>query len=450
MAQDELRSAGLLPAMLATGWGNQQNLVPLMRPKVALPKVRWYREIMNFTARIPVDLGDPNLYQQGDPEQHWQYLRKNAPVYWNPPGYCAGFWSITRYSDACLLFMDTDNFSSEKGIMLSVNEGVGDIAGGKILSASDPPWHDALRRAMSAGFAPRVIRQLHDDVAGIAVALVEQALERGSCDFVEEVAARYPNYIICSLLGVPRSDWELMHDLTVAALGFDDPDLRAHASARIARAQAHAEIIAYYMNLISERRDNPGSDLVSVLVGALVDGRPLTDEEIILNCDSFIIGGNETTRNAIAGGVQMLAQDSTLWNSLRADEGLVPTAVEEIFRWTTPIMHSLRTAKNDVRLHGELIKRGDAVAVWTISANRDEKVFDNPGRFDITRAANKHIAFAVGVHHCIGSRLSRLELTVLLQVLRERVSHIALDGPIERARSNVIRGIKRVPVSLDR
>jgi cytochrome P450 len=405
---------------------------------------------MTSAAEITVDLGDPGLYQQGDPEQCWQYLRKNAPVYWNPPGYCAGFWSITRHSDACALFMDTENFSSEKGIMLSVNEGSGDIAGGKILSNSDPPWHDALRRAMSAGFAPRIIRQLENDVEDIATTLVDQALERGSCDFVEEVAARYPNYIICSLLGVPRRDWELMYELTAAALGFDDPDLRAHDSAKIARAQAHAEIISYYLNLISERRDNPGPDLVSALVGALVDGRPLTDEEIILNCDSFIIGGNETTRNAIAGGVQMLAQDSNQWDALRANEGLLSTAVEEIFRWTTPIMHSLRTANSDVELHGKLIKRGDAVAIWTISANRDEQVFDTPDRFDITRETNRHIAFAVGVHHCIGSRLSRLEVTVLLQVLRRKVRHMALNGPVERARSNVIRGIKRVPVSLGR
>jgi cytochrome P450 len=240
-----------------------------------------------------------------------------------------------------------------------------------------------------------------------------------------------------------------MHELTAAAMGFDDPELRMYDSSRMARARAHAEIIAYYIDLMRERRSNPGSDLISVLVNASVDGRPLTDDEIILNCDSFIIGGNETTRNAISGGIQMLAQDRSQWDSLRANEGLVATAVEEILRWTTPIMHSLRTAKNDLYLHGELIKRGDTVAVWTISANRDENVFDAPSRFDVTREPNRHIAFAVGVHHCIGSRLSRLEVKILLQVLRQRVRRMVLDGQVERSRSNILRGIKRMPMLLE-
>ncbi|HXL93512.1 MAG TPA: cytochrome P450 [Streptosporangiaceae bacterium] len=394
------------------------------------------------------DLGNPDLYQRGDPEHYWQYLRNNDPVYWNPAGYHAGFWCITRYDDACRIFKDTENFSSEKGIMLGVNEGDGDAGGGKLLVVSDPPWHDKLRRALSGGFTPRAMRELKVNVEKTAVALVDEALERGSCDFVEEISSRLPNYIICSLLGVPRDDWELMYELTTAAMGFDDPEVRMHDSAKVARGRAHAEIIGYYMDLIDERRANPGSDLISTLTEAVIDGRPLTDKEIIVNCDGFIIGGNETTRNAISGGVQMLAQDSGQWHLLCADGALVSTAAEEIFRWTTPIMHSLRTAKNDVELHGKLIKRGDPVAIWTISANRDEDVFDAPGKFDITRDPNKHIAFAMGTHYCIGARLAQLEMHTLLQVLREKVRCISLDGPVKRSRSNVIRGIRQLPVSL--
>ncbi len=375
-------------------------------------------------------------------------LQKDSPVYWNPPGYCAGFWSITRHSDASAALRDTENFSSEKGMMLGVNEGEGDTGAGKILAVSDPPRHDELRRAMAAGFSPRAIRLAKDNVEDVAIALVEEFIERGSGDFVADVSARLPNYIICSLLGVPRRDWDLMYKLASAALGFDDPELRRDGSARMARAMAHAEIIAYYMTLVEERRRKPGSDLISVLVDARIDGRPLTDEEIILNCDGFVIGGNETTRSAISGGVQMLASDEAQWNALRTDEALVPTAVDEILRWTTPIMHSLRTAKNDVMFHDVLIKRGDAVAIWTIAANRDEQVFDAPERFDIARSPNKHIAFGVGVHHCIGSMLTRLELTSLLQVLRQRVRHLRLDGPVERSRSNVLRGIKRMPIAV--
>jgi cytochrome P450 len=403
---------------------------------------------MEVVNGIQDDLGNPDLYQQGDPEHYWQYLRNNDPVYWNPPGYCAGFWSITRYDDACQIFRDTENFTSEKGIMLGVNEDGGDTGGGKILSVSDPPWHDKLRKALAGGFTPRAMRLLKDDIETTAVTLVERALELGSCDFVAEISSRYPNYIICSLLGVPRDDWELMYELTTAAMGFDDPDVRMHDSAKIARGRAHAEIIGYYMDLMDERRDNPGTDLISMLTGALIDGRPLTDKEIILNCDSFIIGGNETTRNAISGGIEMLAQDSSQWDLLRADEALVSTTADEILRWTTPIMHSLRTAKNDVKLHDNLIKRDDPVAIWTISANRDENVFDAPEKFNVTRSPNKHIAFAVGTHHCIGSRLTQLEIETLLRILRAKVKSISLEGPAKRSRSNVIRGIKQLPVSL--
>lgn len=332
--------------------------------------------------------------------------------------------------------------------MLGTNAGAGDAGAGKTLSVTDPPWHDRLRRAMSRGLTPRVVQRLEHTMQGAAKKLVAEALERGTCDFVGDVAAKFPNFIICDLLGVPERDWERMYQLTSAAVGFDDPDLRLHTSAQFARLEAHSEIMLYYAEMISDRRRNPGPDLVSTLATASVDGRRLTDEEILANCDNFIIGGNETTRSAITGGMLMLMQHPGQWRKLREDPARAPGAVEEILRWTTPIMHSLRTATADVDIQGARISPGDTVVIWNASANRDETVFESPNKFDISRNPNKHLTFGMGVHHCIGSALARLEISVLFKELGDAIISAELAGDVERTRSNVLRGIKRMPVTL--
>lgn len=394
------------------------------------------------------DISDPDLYQRGDPDPLWRELRQNAPVCWQTSGAYDGFWSITRYADACRVFKDHETFSSERGIMLGTNSGAGDRGAGKTLSVTDPPWHDRLRRSMNQAFTPRAIQRLQADMEGIAASLLEAAIIKGTCDFIGDVAAKYPNYIICALLGVPRCDWERMSGMTAAAVGFDDPQFRLHTSAQYARWEAHSEIMLYYADLISERRKHPRDDLVSELAVAKVDGRDLTDDEILANCDNFIIGGIETTRSAIAGGTLLLVSHPGQWDQLRSDPSLIPGAVEEVLRWTTPIMHSLRTATRDVEVGQKRIRAGDAVVVWNASANRDETVFHASDQFQIARSPNKHLTLGLGPHYCIGANLVRQEIATFFRVMCEKVETAEIIGSVERIRSNVLRGIKRMPISL--
>jgi cytochrome P450 len=393
------------------------------------------------------DLGDPDLYFNGDPETVWDLLRRYEPVYWHPPATFDGFWAVTGYDEAVRVLRDTTNFSSASGIMLEVSGGT-DTGGGMMLTVTDPPRHRQLRNAMNGGFRPGVIARLRERIEEIIEELLDDALEQGSCDFVGSVAAKLPNYVICELLGVPREDWDLMYRLTSTAFGFDDPELRTADSAEMTRRPAHTDIMLYYLELIHERRNKPQDDMVSALATAVVEGHPLTEDEVLVNCDSLIIGGNVTTRAAISGGLLALLEHDQ-WSVLRNNPRYLATAVEEVLRWTTPIMHHLRTVTNDVVLAGREIKAGDTLVVWTAAANRDDKVFADPQRFAVARDPNKHLAFGVGEHYCLGAPLARLEIEITFRALIRRVRRIEVAGPLRKLRSNVIRSINYMPVEIE-
>jgi cytochrome P450 len=394
-----------------------------------------------------IDLTDLDLFESGDPHAAWRTLRREAPVYWNRESDGPGFWAVTRYADVSTLYRSSGLLTSERGMLLGVNRGQGDPAAGKMLVVTDPPRHRQLRRIFEAAFSVRMVGRMEDEVRAL-VREVLDAAGTGSIDFTTQVAERIPVAAICRMLGVPAEDHSRLVRLTTAAFCADDREYRLQGSAAESAAAAHGQIFGYMADLVRSRRQAPADDLVGLLLTAEVDGARLTSHEILLNCLNLLIGGNETTRHAASGGMLALTQRPDQWAALREDPARVEAAVEEILRWTTPGMYVLRTALRDLELGGQAIARGDAVTLWNVSANRDEDVFPDAFEFRVDRSPNRHLTFGIGPHHCLGAALARLELRLLLRELLGQVRWLELAGEPRRVRSNVVNGIKHLPVRL--
>ncbi|MBT3153130.1 cytochrome P450 [Streptomyces sp. CHD11] len=385
------------------------------------------------------ELCDPELYQQGNPEDLWRRMHSAALVH---EGTYEGrrFHAVLSHPLISQVLKNTREYSSERGMRLDQNPAATSAAAGKMLIITDPPRHGRIRRIVNSVFTPRMVSRLEQNMRATAAAAVDRAIEEGECDFTT-VAARLPLSVICDMLGVPPEDWDFMLDRTMVAFGSDQAD-------EFAMAEAHADILSYYEDLVRRRRREPGEDVVTALVNGVIDGTGLTDEEIYLNCDGLISGGNETTRHATIGGLLALIQNPGQWAMLRDDPGLLPGAVQEVLRFTSPAMHVLRTAVVATEIGEYALRPGDPVALWLAAGNRDPEVFADPDRFDITRHPNPHVAFAAGPHYCLGSALATSELTVVFEELLRRVSGAELTGLPRRTRSILIRGYDSVPVRL--
>ncbi|WP_018791294.1 cytochrome P450 [Salinispora arenicola] len=395
-----------------------------------------------------MDVADPELFRSGDPLALWANLRRTTPVFWNehPPG--DGFWSIVSYAPALRMYRDTDSFTSEQGMRLDSDDAAVRAASGKMLIVTDPPRHSAMRQLMTSAFVPRVVTAMEASMRRVIEPLVDDALARGEVDFVSDIAAVLPAAIICEIMNVPQSDRELMIRLTSAAFGASVGGTDGCPMDQLQRTEAHADIFLYYTELMADRRRQPGSDVVTALLQARMDGRRLTEEEVVLNCDGLLTGANETTRHASAACVLALMDNPEQWRLLQSGEADVSTAVEEVLRYTSPALHVTRVAKKDVRVGDQLVRAGERVVVWNASVNRDETVFLDPDRFDLRRSPNRHLTFGIGPHFCIGAPLARVELKVLLQVLAEKVGAMELAGPVRRLRSNFMWGIESLPLRL--
>ncbi|MEV0384945.1 cytochrome P450 [Nonomuraea sp. NPDC050643] len=382
---------------------------------------------------------DPELYSHGDPFAQWRWLRANAPVHWQPPSDLPGFWSLTRYDDVRTAYRDAETFSSAQGILLRPVEHGADPGGGRTLALTDPPRHRRLRALVDEWFAVRSIRALEPEMRDITRGVVDRALDLGSVDFVADVAARVPLYVICQMMGVPESDWEHLYELTSQAFGAGDP---------LTRRFAHLEILGYFETLQAAKAADPGDDLVSVLATADVDGERLSPDDVILNCDNLLVGGTENTRIAAAGGMLSFMERPDQWQALADDADLLPSAVEEVLRWTSTATHIMRTATRRVEIHGRSVEAGDKVVFWLPSANRDESVFDDPDVFDVRRQPNRHLALGFGEHFCLGSVLARVELRLLYGELLGRSVRVEPDGEPKLLDSIVVNGPERLPVVL--
>jgi cytochrome P450 len=397
----------------------------------------------------PLDLAESERYERrGYPHDVWTELRASAPVaYLEPPGY-KPFWAITKHADITEIAARPLDFSNAQGITLA-KEGTPPIPPTDMVVLLDPPRHGPMRRLLTGQLTPRAVRTTRPHLERIANDLLNTAMpmDSGEVDFVNDVAAPFPLAVIAWRLGVPARDWQLLFRWTNEIIGKDDPEFRpAGESPGQTMKRARGEVHAYFKDLIRERHGKSGDDLISVLLDAELDGEPLPSDALLNYCELLVEAGNETTRNAMSGGVLAFCESPGEWDRLRADQSLMPTAVEEILRWSSPISHFARVATQDVEFRGHTIHKDDQLALYFASANRDEDLFDDPSAFRVDRHPNPHLAFGIGEHFCMGAHLARVEIDVLFRLLCERVERFELTGPIERLRSTVNGSIKRLRV----
>ncbi|WP_405113443.1 cytochrome P450 [Micromonospora sp. NBC_01405] len=386
------------------------------------------------------DLSDPELYR-ADPVPLWALLRARTPVFYTPVSDRGAFWSVLGHEPATRVLTDPSTFVSGKGMRLGNEQPATEAAAGKMLIITDPPRHGMIKRIISSTYTPRTVARLRDTMREVVTEALDVAYEQDVCDFTD-VAARLPVAVICDMLGVPKSDWDLMLRLTATALG-NDP----HTSVEQMR-EAYTDLFLYYDDLAKHRRRNPGSDVTSALVNGQIDGEPLTDEEVFLNCTGLLSGGNETTRYGTVGGLLALIDNPDSWRTLQADRSHVPSAVQEILRYASPLLHVRRTAVRDAEIGGHAISSGDQLAVWLPAVNRDPKAFVDPETFDITRSPNRHFAFGHGPHFCIGAPLAATEMEVFFEELVRRTDHAELAGQPQRLISDLVWGFETMPVRL--
>jgi cytochrome P450 len=271
-------------------------------------------------------------------------------------------------------------------------------------------------------------------------------MDRDQCDFVTEISSKVPVAVIAEMLGVPHSDWPTLFRWTNEIIGGGDPEFQRGKNSNETFLQARMEMFTYFTNLVDERRKRPTNDVTSIIANAEVNGAPLPALELLSYLLVLVVAGNETTRNATSGGLLALIERPDQFRRLKSDPNLIKSAVEEIVRWTSPVIQFARTASSDAVVHGQKIRAGESVCLFYPSANRDEEVFDEPFKFDIGRNPNPHLAFGIGEHFCLGSNLARLELAVIFRELAKRLEFAELVGPVERLRSSFVGGIKHMPI----
>ncbi|MFC4014138.1 cytochrome P450 [Nonomuraea purpurea] len=407
-------------------------------------------------------LADPATYARGVPHAEFTRRRVADPVSWvEEPELIrhgdtgvrrhrgTGYWAVTTHAGVVEASRDPGTFSSaEKGAFLADPRTQADLERNRrLLVNMDDPAHARLRRTVSAAFTPRAVEPLRASVRAHADALVARVVRAGEVDAVAELAAELPLLVLADLLGMPYADRGLLFGWSNNLVGFDDP--RYGGGQVEVYRRTFAEAFAYARELFAGRRRDPGDDLISRLVLAETDGRRLSDAELCQLWLLLVIAGNETTRHLVSGSLEALIDHPGERDRLVADPSLVPSAVEELLRWVTPIMQFRRTARRDTVLCGRRIAAGDKVILYYISANRDAAVFPDPDRLDLGRAPNPHLAFGTGPHFCLGAHLARLEAGELLSALLPHLPALRRAGPAERMRSTFMNAIVRLPVRFD-
>ena len=388
--------------------------------------------------------------QNGYPFEAWKRLRQEAPVYWFDRLRGKPFWAITRYDDIVSISRQPERYLNAPRLVVSP-EGVTDEQFPvRPLLNMDPPDHHEYRALTNRRFTPKAMQRIRQSVDSIAEAILDEVAcdgEESEVDFVQAVSARLPIWVIAEMLGVPRSDWELLFGWTNRTIGAGDPEYREQGKTPLETMhEARLALFHYFSEMTEDRRKHPRDDLVSVLTHARVDAEPLPVFELMSYYFLLVVAGNETTRNATSGGLLALIEHPEQRERVRRDPALIEPLVEEILRWTSPVIHFCRTAVEDVELHGQRIRAGDSLCLFYPSANRDEAIFDDPDRFLVSRRPNRHIAFGFGEHVCLGAHVARLELQVMFRHMVERFDHLELAGPVERLRSSIVGGIKHMPI----
>jgi cytochrome P450 len=401
-----------------------------------------------------IDFTDLDNFADGFPHHLFAIHRREAPVYWHEPTEHTpdgeGFWSVASYAETFAVLRDPATYSSVTGGSRPYGGTLlQDLSiAGQVLNMMDDPRHARIRRLVSSGLTPRMVKRVEDDLRARARRLLDAVQPGEPFDFLVDVAAELPMQMICILLGVPESERHWLFEAIEPQ--FDFGGSRRAALRQLTPEEAGSRMYGYGMELIAAKRANPTDDMLSVVANASVEDATLSDLELYLFFSLLFSAGAETTRNAIAGGLLALIEHPDQLRLLRDDPELLPTAVEEIVRWTSPSPSKRRTATRDTELGGCAIRAGQKVQIWEGSANRDPAVFTDPDVFDITRKPNPHLGFGHGIHYCLGANLARLELRVLFEELLSRFSSARLVQPVEWARSNRHTGIRHLVVELRR
>jgi cholest-4-en-3-one 26-monooxygenase len=391
---------------------------------------------------LKIDLDNPDAFLDGAPHETFTWLRENDPVHYQEREGRPGWWCLTKYEDVVKASKDFKHYSSRP----STFETHGETAGTELMMINmDPPDHTKLRTIVSKGFHPRIIANLEAGVRGIVSEIIDRVAPKGECDFVTDVAAELPLAVIAELAGIPVEDRHKIFEWSNAMIARgEDPE---YSPSMEDAQRAFEEISRYGTMLAEQRRKDPRDDLITTICTGQVDGEVLNEFEYAMFFVMLMVAGNETTRNLVSGGMLALIEHPDQRKRLLEDPSLFPSAVEEMLRWVTPVMHFIRTATEDIEIRGKTIRKGEKLALWYPSANRDAEAFEEPDRFDIGRNPNPHVTFGGGgPHFCLGFSLAQLEIKVMFEELLKRIPDMELDGPIERMRSNFIGGIRHMPV----
>ncbi len=400
-------------------------------------------------SRCPVhqgatDLVDPLLYTDGDAHAVWQRMRSLDTLTRQEVDDRRGFWNIVGFDDAERVLRDTAVFTSERGTMLDLL-GTDDPAGGKQLAVTDPPRHTEMQTRLKKALAVKAVERQKDMIRPLIIDLISPLGDGGTFDFAEAMLAM-PMSVTGTMMGLPSTDWPWLSRLTTVCIAADDPDFQDPGGKAATLETAHRELFAYFQDLVRFRRDNLGDDLLSVLISTEFEGRHMDSGEIVANCYSLLLGANVTTPHS-PNYVMAQFIDSGVLEDWAAHPEVNNTAVEEALRWASPVNHFLRYATQDTEVRNTRIAAGDAVVVWLGAANRDEAVFPDATTFDIRRKPNKHIAFGIGPHYCIGHSVARITLRILFEELLTRFEDFRPAGKPERLASNFVSGYKRVPIT---
>ena len=392
-----------------------------------------------------VNIYDPDLYVKAVPHETFALLRAQEPVFWQELPEGAGYWALLKHADVMAASKDWQTFSAARGGIIIEDQSPQQLAAMRTqLLSMDPPDHIRIRRIVLDAFTPTMIAELEPWLRARAREIMQVAAEKRDCDFVRDLAAELPLQTINQIMAIPEADRGRIVELGDKLIGRTDPEVAAREGA----ANPAAELGAYGFKLASERKGRGGKDLISLMLNAELEGHPLNEAEFAALFVQIAVAGNETTRSLLAGAMLALLENPRTYRELESDFALLPTAIEEMLRWTTPVHYFRRTATRDIELRGKKIREGDRVALHYTSANFDEEVFVEPFRFDIRRDPNPHLAFGWGEHFCLGARLARLEAQVFFEEFFRCFSRAELTGPSRRLRSNLTNSIREIPIRL--
>jgi cholest-4-en-3-one 26-monooxygenase len=384
--------------------------------------------------------------KNGYPHAEWTFLRKHAPVYYVDRGNYDPFFAITKHADIVEIGKNPTDFIIAPRIAVFDRTVPVDETPLRHLLSMDGQEHRDYRAVTAKRFTPRMVLGWEPKVQRITREVLDEAAEKGACDFVQDVAAPITIAVIAEMLGVPGEDWRLLFRWTNETIAPEDPEFQRGRTTEETSLGARMEIFQYFNELAEERRKRPKDDIISVVVQGAVQGQPIPAFELLSYYLLLVVAGNETTRNAMTGGMLAFHENPAEWRKLVANEKLVDPAIEEMVRWTTPVIQFTREATRDYVLRGTKIAKGQSVCLFYASGNRDEEIFDDPFSFKIDRMPNDHIGFGRGEHVCLGAHLARLELRTVFAQIRERLEAFERTGPAERVRSSFVGGIKRAPI----